>query len=146
METGLTMAEIIKKSAEILKEEPRIFFAYLFGSYAVGKANRHSDADIAVYFNPELDKMERFNLRLKISDLLSDALGIEVDIVDVATAPVSLQHRVLRQKQLIMEREPKQRVSFEVASRREYFDLQRHLERRTDVLINGVGEGAAHYG
>lgn len=93
-----------------------------------------------------MDKTERFRLRLLITDLLSDLFGLKVDLIDLAAAPLSLQHCILRQKILILERDIRSRTSFEVASRREYFDLQRVLERRSEALINRVSADGAFYG
>ncbi|MBS3897963.1 MAG: nucleotidyltransferase domain-containing protein [Dethiobacter sp.] len=146
MEPILGRDAIIRKAAGLLKQKPHVLFAYLFGSYATGKPHRSSDVDIAIYLRPGLDKMERFRQRLLLSDLLSDLIGMEVDLVDLAAAPLSLQHCILRQKILILEKDNKSRVHFEVASRREYFDLQRVLERRSVALINRASAGGAFYG
>lgn len=146
MEPFLERDTIIRKASDLLKQKPHVLFAYLFGSYAAGRPHRSSDIDIAVYLRPDLDKMERFRLRLLLSDLLSDLFGIKVDLIDLAAAPLSLQHCILKQKVLILERDKGSRISFEVASRREYFDLQRVLERRSDALIDKVSADGATYG
>ena len=146
MESVLDRTDIVRKAADLLQQMPQVLFAYLFGSYAAGSPHRSSDIDIAVYLKPDLDKMERFRLRLLLSDLLSDLFGLKVDLIDLAAAPLSLQHRILRQKVLILERDLRIRTSFEVASRREYFDLQRVLERRSEALINRVSADGAFYG
>lgn len=146
MELVLDRDDIVRKVADLLQQTPQVLFAYLFGSYAAGSPHRGSDIDIAVYLRPDLDKMERFRLRLLIADLLSDLFGLKVDLIDLAAAPLSLQHCILRQKILILERDIRSRTSFEVASRREYFDLQRVLERRSEALINRVSADGAFYG
>lgn len=52
-----------------------------------------------------------------------------VDLVDLRAAPVDLIHRVLRDGQLLIERDARERVCFEVEKRNEYFDLLPFLRR-----------------
>ena len=47
------MKEQIEKIKRLLKSNPYIEFAYLFGSQAKGLADYRSDWDIAVYFNKD---------------------------------------------------------------------------------------------
>jgi hypothetical protein len=56
-----------------------------------------------------------------------------VDLVILNTASADLVHRVLRDGDLVLERDRGRRIRFEVAKRNEYFDLQpvRDAYRRT---------------
>ena len=45
------------------------------------------------------------------------------------TAPPDLIHRVLRDGELVLDRDPSARVRFEVAARNAYFDLKPFLDR-----------------
>jgi len=127
--------QIIKNVKMLLDDEP-VSFAYLFGSMARGRAHAKSDVDIAVYLDPELDKLGRFDLRLRLTDKLAAHLVKDVDVVDLAAAPLSLRHYIMRDGILIIEKQRLQRIGFEVSSRREYFDLKRHLDRRSDAILN----------
>ena len=128
--------KVVKKIQHLINKEPDVIFAYLFGSVATGNNRKDSDVDIAVYFSPELDKLERFDLRLKLADQLAVTLSSDVDLVDIISAPLSLRHQIMREGILISERCKSERVSFEVYSRREYFDFVRYLYRRTNAMIN----------
>ncbi|MCK4761205.1 MAG: nucleotidyltransferase domain-containing protein [Candidatus Aminicenantes bacterium] len=44
--------DLITKLKKYFANRNDIAFAFLFGSYAAGRANRHSDIDVAVYFYP----------------------------------------------------------------------------------------------
>lgn len=128
---------VIKTIQHVLNEEQNVIFAYLFGSVATGKVHKESDdVDIAVCFSSVLSKLERFDLRLKMTDQLVRALSTDVDMVDLASAPLKLRHRIMLEGILICEKSKPDRVDFEVYSRREYFDFARHLERRTNAMLS----------
>jgi predicted nucleotidyltransferase len=126
---------IIGEITKLLDSRVDVLFAYLFGSVATGKVHAGSDADIAVFFAPGLDKMARFDRRLVLMGQLTDLLGMDVDVVDLNAAPLSLRHFIMRDGILIVDKDRKQRTCFEVSSRREYFDLKRYLDRRTEAML-----------
>ncbi|MDI3281276.1 MAG: nucleotidyltransferase domain-containing protein [Bacillota bacterium] len=115
--------------------------AYLFGSFAQGKAGPKSDVDVAVLFSAHLTKEERFDQQLALAVELSAHLGREVDVIDLAASPLILQHQVLLYGKCIFERDPRTRVEFEVASRRNYFDMQRVWELHTAGLWKSMEKG-----
>jgi predicted nucleotidyltransferase len=102
--------------------------AYLFGSYACGRARTDSDIDLALLLSadppPTLD-----GLHLGLADALSGELGRPVDLVVLNQAPADLVHQVLRQGELVFERDRAARIRFEVRARNAYFDLLPHLQR-----------------
>lgn len=111
-----------------LAGRPDCVAAWLFGSTARGAARADSDVDIAVLVTRApagtLD-----DLHLGWAADLSRALGREVDLVVVNSAPVDLVHRVLVEGELVLERDRSARIAFEVRARNEYFDLLPHLRR-----------------
>ena len=111
-------------------------FAYLFGSVASGRERADSDVDVAVYFTSGTDNMRRFDYRLQLIDELTTTFKTSVDVVDLDSAPLPLRHFIMRDGILIMERDQAERVHFEVSSRREYFDIKHHLDRRADALLD----------
>ncbi len=127
--------QVIERVKMLLNDKP-VSFVYLFGSMARGRTHARSDVDIAVFFDVGLDKSRRFDLRLSLIDDLTVRLGKDVDLLDLAAAPLSLRHYIMRDGILIMEKNRRQRVRFEVSSRREYFDLKLYLDRRSDAILN----------
>lgn len=96
---------------------------YLFGSTARGTAREESDVDIAVLF--ETDPPHRLNgPRFNLEGELERVLGRSVDLVVMNDAPADLRIRVLRDGQLIVDRKPPVRITFEVQTRNEAFDLE----------------------
>ncbi|TCL68462.1 putative nucleotidyltransferase [Hydrogenispora ethanolica] len=129
------MSDPLSRVTEYLHHYPNVSAAWLFGSMATGKAGKNSDMDIAILFTPDLSKYERFDLRLLIGGELARLAEREVDVVDMAAAPLYLQHQVRKTGRLIVEKDHAYRVAFDIRSRREYFDLAPVLELRNRRLI-----------
>lgn len=110
---------------------------YLFGSTARGEETARSDIDIAVLFDaapaPTLA-----GPRLTLEGELERALGRRVGLIDLQSAPADLVHRVLRDGEVLLDRDRARRLRFEVARRNEYFDLE-PVRRRYRRLPSGVG-------
>ncbi len=99
---------------------------YLFGSEARGEAGAHSDADVAVLLNEDPPRTLA-GLQLDMAGDLEDHLGREVDLVVLNTAPVDLAVRVLRDGELLLDRDSSRRIRYEVGVRNEFFDLEPYL-------------------
>jgi predicted nucleotidyltransferase len=115
--------------------------AYLFGSVAKGTAGLHSDVDVAVLFSIGLSKEDRFEHQLALADELAPRLDREVDVIDLAAAPLVLQHQVLARGVLLFERDAKLRTSFEVASRWAYLDHRRIRDLHTAGMLKAMERG-----
>ncbi len=121
-------ARLIELAREALAADPRVLVAYLFGSFARGTARPDSDLDIAVLF------AERIDARLggpldELRDAVERACSRPCDLIDARAAPADLVHRVLRDGQLLVERDRSVRIAFEIARRNEYFDLLPYLRQ-----------------
>lgn len=125
----------LSQITEYLHNHAKVSAAWLFGSVAAGKSRKDSDIDIAVLFVPGLSKHERFDLRLCLAGEMTRLAGRDVDVVDMQSVPLYLQHQVRKVGRLIVEKDHAYRLAFDVRSRREYFDLLPVLELRTRRLI-----------
>jgi len=106
----------------------RVVTAYLFGSVARGSAGPASDVDVAVLLEgPPTGRLD--DLPFSLQGRLERALGREVQVAVLNTAPPDLIHRVLRDGRILMDRDPARRIRFEVRARNLYFDLQPFLAR-----------------
>lgn len=102
---------------------PGVLAVYLFGSVARGDDDEASDIDVAVLFNrPPAASLT--GGRLSIEGELERHLGRAVDLVVLNEASADLVHRVLRDGQLVIDRDRSARLRFEVQRRNEYFDLE----------------------
>jgi hypothetical protein len=119
-------------------EHPEVLAAFLIGSQARGSAGPLSDIDVAILHAPGLSSGERLDLRLLLGASAGAALRTsEVDIVLLNGAPPLLRHRALRDGIRLLDRQPKERIRFEVQTLNDYVDtehlrslLSRRLRRR----------------
>jgi len=118
----LLVSEIVTAAGE------PVTAAYLFGSVARGTATRKSDVDVAILFRkPPAGRLD--DLRFTLEGELERAIGRQVQVVALNTAPPDLVHRVLRDGHLLLDRDPAARIRFEVQARNLYFDLLPVLRR-----------------
>ena len=112
----------------LLHSRSDVVFAYLFGSRARGGARPDSDVDLGLYLDPPPPRLLGGPMD-DIAGELERSLGLTVDLIDLHTAPVDLAHRILRDGQLLAERDRSRRIELEVRTRNEYFDFLPHLLR-----------------
>ncbi|QGG48949.1 type VII toxin-antitoxin system MntA family adenylyltransferase antitoxin [Heliorestis convoluta] len=130
-----TIEEAIEETKKILQKKEEVSAAYLFGSIAKGNYRANSDIDIAILFIPAMTKLERFEKRLELMGHIEDVAQRSADVIDLLEAPLFLQHQIRKYGKLIIEKDKAYRIDQEVRSRREYFDLMPHLERRQKAII-----------
>jgi len=78
-----------------LRRRPEVLEAYLFGSHATGRAQAHSDVDVAVFLARIPDAPFGFEAELA-TDLIAALGDNRVDVLLLNRAPPLLYHRVLR--------------------------------------------------
>lgn len=127
MRQNISKKQIIKILRNALREENKVLFCYLFGSFAYGNITSKSDIDIAVYLRPEI-RADFFDIRLNLIAKLTHALGREVDVLVLNTAPSFLRYVVLKEGLLLLDRDLKHRIEFELKSINEYFDYKPILD------------------
>jgi predicted nucleotidyltransferase len=122
-------------------EAEGISAAYLFGSVARGTAGRNSDVDVGLlYRDPAPSGFAGLPGHLEAE--LTAMLGLPVQIVQLNRAPVDLAKRVLRDGQLLLDRDHLRRIEFEIRVRNEFWDLEPYLrEYRRMRAVEGPEEG-----
>lgn len=119
-----------------LRDDPRVLFAYHFGGLAEGEQKPLSDVDLAVFLVGAEGLAE---VKLDLFERLSELLGTdEIDLVLLNTAPVSLAGRILRNKRVIVDKEPFRRHRYESVTLREFFDFSKKEETYFSVRY-GIG-------
>jgi predicted nucleotidyltransferase len=99
--------------------------AFVFGSMAAGRTTPLSDVDIGVWLDPTLSSSQRLNAQLRlIADAATALHTDEVDVVILNDAPPLLQHRAMRARLPLAERDPKTRVRLEADAQLRYLDTQ----------------------
>jgi uncharacterized protein YutE (UPF0331/DUF86 family)/predicted nucleotidyltransferase len=112
----------------VLAGRGNVVAAYLFGSVARDTATPTSDVDVAVLFVADPPSTID-GLHLRLEGELERVLGVPAQLVVLNRAPCDLIHRVLRDGVLLVDRDPRARIRFEVDARNRYFDLQPFLRR-----------------
>ena len=104
--------------------------AYLFGSWARGEAEPHSDIDVAVYVDASCVPESTFGYAAELTTELSAALGSNaIDLVLLNDAPPVLYHRVLRDGFRIFSRDLSATTSREGHALSRYCDYGPQLEK-----------------
>lgn len=133
------MQEKLNNLYQYLSAYDQISSAWIFGSVTQGTYREHSDIDIAVLFQEGISAETRFDLRLELMSCAEEITGRRVDVIDMEAAPLFLQHQIRKTGKLVIEKDRKRRIEFDVKSRREYFDFQPVLAYRTKVLLQKCG-------
>ncbi len=124
----------MEKITRILKRNPLVEFAYLFGSRAKGTLGKRSDWDIAIYFKKDPQKLPQWSI-FYLEAELSRKIGEEVQIVALNSldSPVFL-FQIINDGLLLVDNNPQRRVLYEARALTKYHDwhyfLRRHMAYR----------------
>lgn len=128
----------IENIKEVLRNNPNVDFAYLFGSRAKGTAGDRSDWDIAVHFKKEPAKLPQwsiFYLEAEISNVLKE--DVQIITLNNLDSPVLLFEVISNGLQLI-DNDPEKRILFETDVLKHYHDwqyyLNRHMKKNASVI------------
>ena len=118
------MGEGLQSIRDLLHGRADVRLAYVFGSTVRGEARASSDVDVAASFDPppaprDLDQLT--------SDL-GGAIGREVDLVSLNTAPPLLAHEIVKTGRILVCRSEDERIRFETRVAARYLDTA-HLRR-----------------
>ena len=119
-----TAAELDRRLAVACAARAEIQEAYLFGSRATGRAQAHSDLDIAIYVDPAAaDDRSGYGYAADVTAFFMSALGEnDVDVALLNRATPLLYHRVLRDGRRIFARD------LQAATTREGYALSRYCD------------------
>lgn len=101
----------------------------MFGSHALGRAQSHSDVDVAVYVDPNVSA-GAYGYAAELTSCLIQALGTNaVDVVVLNQATPLLYHRVLRDGHRILSRNLRATTTREGYALSRYWDYLPALSR-----------------
>ena len=133
-----TLAQLIK----VLKREPDVVLAYLFGSRARGAAGGGSDWDVAVLTTRGRQHVQR--RQAELAHLLGGVLGTgaAVDVVILNRASPELCYAVISEGQSIVATDEAVRVDFEAATLARYGDYLPFLRAQRRQVVERDEHGA----
>lgn len=122
------MDESVKHSLAAYFATQPVDAVYLFGSQATGNVNAMSDIDVAVLFAEGLSDSERFDLRLAVMGDIGVILKRDdVEVIDLAKAPLSLAYQVVYPKYMLYCRSRDRVVALEEKVIKHHIDMRRSL-------------------
>jgi predicted nucleotidyltransferase len=127
---------------DYLQKKSQVKLAYLFGSVAKQNAGKLSDLDLAIFLEESLDKMERFDLQLKLISDLGDILKTDIlDLVIMNDSPISLNFEIIKANYPLFIRNDNFKVDLEQYIMSRYLDRQYYDQRWADSLIKKISKG-----
>jgi predicted nucleotidyltransferase len=96
------ISEIIAQAKEVLRAEPGLRLAILYGSAATGKMRAGSDVDIALLFDRPLDAEQK----MKLISHLESQLQRDVDLVDLFNLNGTILKQILCKGQVLIQTKP----------------------------------------
>ena len=116
------------------KKESNVIFAYLFGGLLRERQEPLSDVDVAVYVK-NLEELDYLDLFGRIADHLGTN---EIDLVILNRAPLALTGRIMKNRKILVDKNPFLRHKFESLILRQFSDFT--LKER-DILQRRYGIG-----
>jgi predicted nucleotidyltransferase len=113
-------------------KQRRPIACWAFGSRAAGKGKPGSDVDLAVLCEPPLG-LER----AKVMDIVGRVLKVDIDIVDMATAPPGLCWEVITTGRLVIEHDES---AVEEFVRRARWNAEDEEQRDRMILLAQIPE------
>ena len=129
---------LLKPLRRLLRAEPNIAAAYLFGSHARGRPTPMSDLDVGVLLAEPGTLREAGEYQLDLMGRLDDLLHRNAEVVVLNFAPPLLAHEVIVEGILLHARDRGARLAFESRARRMYFDLAPALEAHTRTVMASI--------
>jgi len=132
----MNQEEIQDKLRFFFRQDKDILFAYLFGSAATQKGfNLKSDVDLAVYLDEKRVK-DTFEKRLKLMAETERVLRRETEVIvlnDINS--IFFKFVIIKEGELIFERDHQKRVEFELKTMRDYFDFKPFIVKYDEAFI-----------
>lgn len=135
----MDLRDLLKRYFETARHAA-VVAAYLYGSYAEGRAHRESDLDVGVVLDARLSPAERFELRVRLIGEVIGALHFnEVDLIVLNDALPLLAARVVREGVPVYVGDPEGDHAFRRDIQLRAADLAPFIERYRRRLLEEVG-------
>ncbi len=136
-----TLLDRLRSACGRLLAGQRLLAAYAYGSRVAGRPLPGSDLDVGYYtlgyrqgeVLPPSDEM-------RTASSLTDAVGVEVDLRNLADAPLELRGRVLEEGVRIFSANDAERVALERDLLARYHDYKEEFRQMHEIRLRRIAE------
>ena len=124
---------------EVLKGHEEILVGYLYGSTVKGYGGKGSDVDVGLLLKEDFEAEALYSAR--IARELEEKCGLkqEVNVRILNGRPYRFLHQVIREGDVILSKDEKERVRFEASAIDRYIDFkpfyEQYDEKRRERLL-----------
>ena len=116
-----------------------VLAAYAYGSRVSGRPRPTSDLDVGYYLDGyRTGQILSLREELRLASALSDAVGIEIDLRNLAAAPLEARGRVLEEGARIYSADDARRVELERGLLGRYHDYKEVFQRMHEVRLRAL--------
>ena len=138
MEPSVDRSQVRSALEETVCADPEIVFAVAFGSWIAGTSTPESDLDVAVKFEVDLSKRDRFEKRCALSGGLQHEAFPFIDVSDVESLPLDVAHDAVNGELLCGDEAAFETFKTNVEAE---FDEQREsIRRHQRTVIDRIAE------
>jgi predicted nucleotidyltransferase len=125
--------------AEELLSAFDVLAAYAYGSRVSGTPRAGSDLDVGYFLRGYRDGA-RLSLRdeLALADRMTDRLGVDVDLRDLAGAPLEVRGRILEEGVRIYSGDFQERVELEADTYSRFHDYKAEFEELARIRLQRI--------
>jgi predicted nucleotidyltransferase len=135
-----SLARLRTAAAAVFEGSP-VLAAYAYGSRVRGRPRPDSDLDVGYYLRGH-QRGEMLSVRdeLRLASALADAIGIEVDLRNLAEAPLELRGRVLEDGVRVYSADEPERVALERYILSRYHDYKDVFRQMHELRLRALAE------
>jgi predicted nucleotidyltransferase len=135
----VTLVTRLRAAAERLFRTGPVLAAYAYGSRISGRPRPTSDLDIGYYLQGyRLGQVLPLREELRLASALSDDVGLEVDLRNLADAPLEVRGRVLEEGVRIYSGDDVARVELERDLLARYHDYKEAFQRMHETRLRAL--------
>ena len=122
----MKLKEVIK---QVLEERKEILVAYLYGSTVKGYKEKGSDLDVGLLLRQDFKAEALYPFR--IAGEIKEKCGVneEVDVRILNGMPYRFLHQVIRDGEIILSANERERIRFETSVLKNYIDFKHFYEQ-----------------
>ena len=138
-----SLIDALARACDLAFSGTPVFLAYVYGSRVWGQPRPDSDLDVGYYCrrDPAGARLP-LSEELRLAGLLSDAVGLEVDLRCLGDAPLGLRGRVLEEGRRVYVSDEVARVNLERDLLGEYHDYKPELEALRELRFAALAKRA----